>query len=124
MKRIESVGIVVDPSIQDAELELELHKHAQKIETELLAEGHAVFAASSGTKPEDYDERLAEYLETVKDFNQSDLANYVARRRTTLDILAKLIESDGDGKYAREDRVHEYVRGALRGRSRRRCQRP
>lgn len=109
MKRIESVGIVVDPLIKDAELELELHKHAQKIETELLAEGHAVFAASSGAKPEDYDERLTAYLETVKDFNQSDLANYVARRRTTLDILAKLIESDGDGKYAREDRVHELL---------------
>lgn len=109
MSRIESTGIVVDPSMKDSDLELELHKHAQKIERDLLAEGQAVFAASSGTKPEDYDERLAEYLEMVKEFNQSDLANYVARRRTTLDILAKLIESDSGGKYAREDRIHELL---------------
>jgi hypothetical protein len=109
MKRIESAGIVVDPSMKDTDLEMELHKHAQRIETDLLAEGQAVFADSSGDKPEDYDERLAKYLVTVKDFNQSDLANYVARRRTTLDILAKLIESDGNGKYAREDRIHELL---------------
>ncbi|TDT82265.1 hypothetical protein DFO47_102188 [Arthrobacter sp. AG258] len=109
IKRIESAGIVVDPSMKDSDLEMELHKHAQRIETDLLAEGQAVFADSSGDKPEDYDERLAKYLVTVKDFNQSDLANYVARRRTTLDILAKLIESDGNGKYAREDRIHELL---------------
>ncbi|WES63919.1 hypothetical protein P0L94_15805 [Microbacter sp. GSS18] len=109
MKRIESAGIVVDPSVKDSDLELELHKQVQKIETELLAEGQAVFASSSGQKPEDYDERLAKYLETLTDLNRSDLANYVARRRTTLDILAKLIESDGDGKYTREDRIHELL---------------
>lgn len=109
INRIESAGIVVDPSMKDVDLEMELHKHAQKIERDLLAEGQIVFAESGSDKPDDYDERLARYLETVKEFNQSDLANYVARRRTTLDILAKLIESNGDGNYAREDRIHELL---------------
>ncbi|MBP1325485.1 hypothetical protein JOF28_000717 [Leucobacter exalbidus] len=109
MKRIESAGIVVDPSMKDTDLELELHKHAQKIETELLAEGQAVFAVSSGKKPEGYDKRLAKYVETLTELNQSDLANYVARRRTTLDILEELIRSGEDGKYAREDSIHELL---------------
>ena len=109
INRIESAGIVVDPSMKDVDLEMELHKHAQRIERDLLAEGQIVFAESGSDKPDDYDERLAKYLATVKEFNQSDLANYVARRRTTLDILAKLIESNGDGKYAREDRIHELL---------------
>lgn len=109
IKRIESLGIAIDPSIKDQDLEIELHRCSQKIEADVLAEGQAVFAESAGDKPEGYDERLAKYLETVKDFNQSDLANYVFRRRTTLDILDKLIQSDSDGKYAREDSIHELL---------------
>ncbi|QZY51337.1 ATP-binding protein [Leucobacter tenebrionis] len=108
-KRIESSGIVVDPAMKDSDLEIELHKHAQRIENQLLTEGQAIFSASSGKKPEDYDERLAKYLETLTELNQSDLANYVARRRTTLDILEELIRSDDDGKYAREDSIHELI---------------
>jgi hypothetical protein len=109
INRIESLGIAIDPSIKDQDLELELHRCSQKIEADVLAEGQAVFAESDGDKPEGYDERLAKYLETVKEFNQSDLANYVFRRRTTLDILDKLIQSDSDGKYAREDSIHELL---------------
>ncbi len=109
MKHIESSGIVVDPSMKDNDLEMELHKQTQKIETALLAEGQAVFAASSGKKPDDYDDRLAKYLAMLTELNQSDLANYVARRRTTLDILDELIRSDDDGKYGREDSIHELL---------------
>lgn len=109
IKHIEAAGITVDPGIKDQDLELELHRHMQKIEAEVLTEGQAVFAQSSGDKPEGYEERLAKYLETVKEFNQSDLANYVFRRRTTLDILEKLIQSNGEGRYAREDSIHELL---------------
>ncbi len=109
INRIESAGISIDPGIKDQELELELHRQLQKIEADVLAEGHAVFAQSGVDKPEGYDERLAKYLETVTEFNQSDLANYVFRRRTTLDILNKLIQTDAHGKYAREDAVHELL---------------
>lgn len=109
INRIESRGIAIDPSIKDQDLELELHRISQKIEAELLVEGQAVFADSIGGISEGYDERLANYLETVKDLNQSDLANYVSRRRTTLDILAQLIRSDGDGKYVREEAIHNLL---------------
>ena len=109
ISRIESRGTAIDPSIKDQDLELELHRISRKIEEEVLVEGQAVFADSSGDKPEGYDERLANYLETVKEFNQSDLANYVSRRRTTLDILAKLIQSDSSGAYAREDSIHNLL---------------
>ncbi|KGJ76957.1 hypothetical protein GY21_08520 [Cryobacterium roopkundense] len=109
IKYIESSGMTVDPGIKDQDLELELHRHVQKIEAAVLAEGQAVFAQSCGDKPEGYDERLAKYLETVTEFNQSDLANYVSRRRTTLHILEKLIQSDAEGKYAREESIHELL---------------
>lgn len=109
INRIESRGIDIDPSIKDQDLELELHRISQKIEAELLVEGQAVFADSSGVMSEEYDTRLASYLEKATDLNQSDLANYVSRRRTTLDILSQLTRSDGNGKYAREEAIHNLL---------------
>jgi len=109
INRIKSRDIAIDPSIKDQDLELELHRISQKFEAELLVEGQAVFADAGGGGSEGYDERLADYLEKVKDLNQSDLASYVSRRRVTLDILAQLIQSDGDGKYAREEAIHRLL---------------
>ena len=47
----------------------------------MIAEGQAVFAEVGSAPPEDYEERLARYLDMVKEINQSDLAAYVSRRR-------------------------------------------
>ena len=109
INRIQSCGITIDPSIKDQDLELELHRYSQKIEADLLVEGQAVFAESAGDKPEGYDERLADYLEKVTEFNQSDLANYVSRRRRTLDILNNLIQLDSGGRYPREESIHNLL---------------
>lgn len=109
LARIESLGITVDPSIKNQELEALLHGNLQKLEADAFAEGQAVFSELGAQRPDDYDERLARYLELVKDINQSDLAAYVTRRRTILDILAKLIQSDNQGKYSREDAIHELL---------------
>jgi hypothetical protein len=109
LARIESLGLTVDPAMKDQDLELELHRALQKLDAAALAEGQAVFAELGAVRPEDYDERLARYLETVKEINQSDLVAYVARRRTILDLLAKLIQSDDDGKYSREDAIHSLL---------------
>lgn len=109
LSRIESLGLSVDPSMKDQDLELELHRGLQKLDAAAIAEGQAVFAELGAERPEDYDERLARYLETIKDINQSDLAAYVSRRRTILDLLAKLIRSDDHGKYSREDAIHSLL---------------
>lgn len=109
LARIESLGVTVDPSIKDQDLEIELHRSLQKLEAAAIAEGQKVYAESGAERPEDYDERLSKYLETVKEINQSDLAAYVARRRTILDLLARLIRFDDQGKYSREDAVHSLL---------------
>lgn len=109
IRQIESAAIAVDPSMRDQDLELLLHRISRDMEVKVLAEGQAVFAESSGERVEGYDERLQNYLKTVTELNQSDLANYVSRRRTTLDILEKLIQSDSDGRYAREESIHSLL---------------
>ncbi|MGX8278743.1 MULTISPECIES: hypothetical protein [unclassified Streptomyces] len=110
LSRLEPLGVTVDPSIKDQELELLLHSNLQKLEASALAEGHAVLGqANSAAPPEGYDDRLARYLNTVTDINQSDLAAYVSRRRAILDVLQRLVEVDDQGRYSREDAIHSLL---------------
>lgn len=109
LARLEALGVTVDPSIKDQDLELLLHRNLQKLEAEAVAEGQAVFAEADSTPPEVHQERLNKYLETLTEINQSDLAAYVSRRRAILDALAKMIRTDEQGKYSREDAIHSLL---------------
>ncbi|HLI76683.1 MAG TPA: hypothetical protein VKV02_07025 [Acidobacteriaceae bacterium] len=109
LARLEALGVTVDPSIKDQDLELLLHRQLQKLEADAIEQGRAVFAEDGTATPEGYRERLKEYLQTVTDINQSDLAAYVSRRRAILDALLRLIRSDEHGKYSREDAVHSLL---------------
>lgn len=109
LSRLEPLGVTVDPSIKDQELELLLHSNLQKLEASALAEGHAVLGQANSAPPEGYDDRLARYLHTVTDINQSDLAAYVSRRRAILDVLQRLVEVDDQGRYSREDAIHSLL---------------
>ncbi|MEC5186025.1 hypothetical protein RCH12_003504 [Cryobacterium sp. MP_3.1] len=84
LSRLQALGVTVDPSIKDQDLELLLHRNLQKLEANAIAEGHAVFAETGFASPAEYAERLSRYLDTVSDINQSDLAAYVSRRRAIL----------------------------------------
>ena len=109
LARFEPLGVTVDPSMKDQDLELLLHKHLQVLEADAIAEGQAVFAAADFTPPDVYQERLNKYLETVTDINQSDLAAYVSRRRVILDALDKMIRTNEQGKYSLEDAIHSLL---------------
>jgi hypothetical protein len=109
LSRLESLGVTVDPSMRDPDLELLLHRNLQKLEADAMAEGQAVFEEAGSVSPEGYQERLQRYLESVSDINQSDLAAYVSRRRVTLDILSKLIRANSQARYPREDVIHSLL---------------
>lgn len=108
LSRLESLGLTVDPSTKDQDLEVLLHRQLQKLEADVIEQGHAVFAEAD-TTTEVYQERLSQYLQTVTDINQSDLAAYVSRRRAILDVLSRLIRADEHGKYSREDAIHSLL---------------
>jgi hypothetical protein len=109
LARLERLGVTVDPSIKDADLELLLHRQLQKLEADVIQQGQTVFAEADITTPEIYQKRLNDYLQTVTDINQSDLAAYVSRRRAILDALFKLIRANEHGKYSREDAIHSLL---------------
>lgn len=101
--------LIVDPEKSDKELELHLHAQWYEVERQLVNEGHDIMQPQNEEHIEEYKERLSEYLRKAEDLKKSDLANYVSHRRVIIDLLQKSIERLEDGKYAREDMIHELI---------------
>jgi hypothetical protein len=109
LARIDAEKLSVDPAISDKELDLLLHKHLSEIEGSLLADGHSIMNVGPEESAATYLARLNEYLAKADDIKRSDLANYVFHRKVILDILQAAIERKPDGKYAREELIHEII---------------
>lgn len=109
LARISEDKLDVDPNITDKELDLLLHKQLAEIEGSIVSEGHEVMNFGIHETPDQYRARLASYLEKVDDLKKSDLANYVFHRKVILDILEQAIRRGSDGKYAREELIHELI---------------
>lgn len=109
LHHIPEEALIVDPDISDKELDVLLHKHFADIEVRLLEDGHKVMDPKDGETFDDYNDRLRDYLRKAADIKKSDLANYVAHRRVILDLLEKAIQRKSDGKYVREDLIHNLI---------------
>jgi len=109
LKRIPEDKLHFDPNISDKELDLTLHKHLSEIEGRLLADGHDVMKPREREDYPQYHKRLQEYLKTAEDIKKSDLANYVFHRKVILDLLEQAIQRGENGKYEREDLIHNLI---------------
>ena len=109
LSRIPDEELYVDPCISDKDLELTLHHYLNKIETELLSEGHEVLTPRENEEQEQYKIRIKEYLDKVSDIKMSDLAGYVSHRRVIIDMFRKALETDIQGKYSKEEIIHELI---------------
>lgn len=101
--------LIVDPEKSDKEIELHLHEQWYAIERELLTEGHNILEPTNEEHIQDYKIRLQSYIQKVGDLKKSDLVNYVFHRKVIIELLQKSIGYLNDGKYAREDMIHELI---------------
>ncbi|CAM4348082.1 hypothetical protein BJD20_06685 [Acinetobacter proteolyticus] len=101
--------LIVDPEKSDKDLELHLHALWYEIERQLVSEGHDIMKPKNSEHTEEYKLRLNRYLQKAEDLKQSDLANYVSHRKVIIDLLQKSIERLDNGKYAREEMIHELI---------------
>lgn len=109
LARISDEKLSIDPRISDKELELILHKQLSEIEGSLLSEGHDIMNFGGDESRDDYQNRLHHYLSKVEDIKKSDLASYVSHRKVILDIFEKSIKQKEDGKYAKEELIHQLI---------------
>ena len=109
LSRIPENRLSVDPNISDKDLDIMLHKFLSEIEENLLSEGHDLMKPKDDETLLDYEKRLQIYLNTAEDIKKSDLANYVYHRKVILDILSQSIKRDTNGRYAKEDLIHNLI---------------
>ncbi|MHB8432259.1 MAG: ATP-binding protein [Candidatus Tyrphobacter sp.] len=99
----------VDPAISDKDLDVLLHEKWFDLERSLIAEGHEILKFSPTETVDDYGARIANYVQKVDDIKRSDLANYVSHRKVVLEIIERAVQLRSDGKYQREDLIHQLI---------------
>jgi len=109
LSRISDDELCVDPDISDKELELKLHGYLSNIEQDLLKEGHDIMTPEYAQDIEDYTQKVQSYLDKAEDLKKSDLAAYVSRRKVVIDILEQAIRLQKDGRYAKEELIHQLI---------------
>ena len=107
--RIPDESLYVDPNISDKDLDVLLHKHKSESEAHLLSQGHKIMAPHDDEGIEEYQSRVADYLQLADDLKRSDLAEYISHRKVILDLLQVAIQRTEDGSYAREDLIHGLI---------------
>ena len=101
--------LIVDPEKSDKDLELYLHARWYEVERQLLCEGHYIMQPHNNEHTDEYKQRLSAYLQKAGDLKKSNLANYVSHRKVIIDLFQKSTERTPDGKYHREDMIHELI---------------
>ncbi len=101
--------LLIDPELSDKEIELRLHARYAEIEQSLISEGQGILHVRDDENEEEYQGRISDYLHKAEDLKNSDLANYVVHRKVILDLLEKALFVQDDGKYAREDLIHQLI---------------
>lgn len=111
LKHIADTVDMIDPEINDNDLDLRLYEAYHYLQVRLKAEGQQLLADDNDGQDEfsEYTAKLQEYFSKVADVNQADLARYVCHRRAILDFLHKQLSRQADGKYPLEDRVHNII---------------
>lgn len=101
--------LAVDPGISDKDLELKLHEYLFNFESSLLREGQQLMQPKAGEDEKKYSAKLQAYLSKIENIKASDLASYVFHRKVVIDLLQEAIERDDQGKYRREDAIHQLI---------------
>lgn len=110
LKHVENEVALLDPEVEDSELDLKLYKALHSLQERLREEGRELFESADGDEEfEAYARQFSEYFSKISDVNQSDLARYVFDRKLVLQFLQKLLSIQDGGKYALEDKVHRLI---------------
>jgi hypothetical protein len=99
----------VDPETSDKELDIILYKRKSELESDLISKGHDLYTLEDDEPFADYNQKLHDYLSTANAIKMSDLASYVSHRKVILDFFEQIIKRYRDGKYSREDVIHQLI---------------
>ena len=100
---------VVNPTSTEKSIDLYLYNKLVEKEHQLIEEGHDILKVRTGESEEDYRKRVDKYFDSAQLLKQTDLARYVLHRKYILELLESALQRDDNGRYCKEDRVHEII---------------
>ena len=104
LSELDLSGMPYNPSREDMEASLQKEKFLR--ETAIKRDVEKILTAS---RFDNVKESAVEIVTKISGTSKNDLIHYVALRRKILDILAKSLEVDSDGKYTSEGVVHDII---------------
>ena len=102
----------IPAGLRPEDLELELHKHVQKWETEIKLQGKKLEEAAKATSTDldtTYRNLFEKYWTGVTEISKTCLAEYVARRKTLLTMLGDTLSIQDSGKFKKEEAIHSII---------------
>lgn len=102
---------VIPAGLNEADLEMELHKQQLAWESAIFQQGkmleaNAAEAASSGAT---YKQLFDEYWTGITALSKTCLAEYIVRRKAILTILENALEIQDNGRFKKEEVIHSLI---------------
>lgn len=95
------------PNLTKEQLDIELYKIDASWRLEVKEEKIKLLSDDKDvTTREDYRLKYEKFLSDFNEIGKSDLARYVVHRKTIIELLEQLIETNGEGKFENEDLIH------------------
>jgi hypothetical protein len=102
----------IAPTTKGLALEIALHEQLHQRQRELKQESGKLLSESGkeSLKPEEYEAKVAGFIERANEIGKSSLAQYVAHRRVILEFLEKSLQVNPEtGKYPLEEIIHRII---------------
>lgn len=104
----------ISPDATETDMDIELHKIARQVETELKEQAFAFFEEEKKNTSSEkyYAEREIVYRRFFSELNdhaKSQLAKYILERKLVLDVFENSLKRRDSGKYALEAEIHRLI---------------
>ena len=101
----------IPAGLAEDKLDVELYKQQQQWELETAKKKYAIEekVKHDATSDPDFQKLFDEYCENITELSRASLAEYVARRKAVIDLLEHALETDENGKYSKESRIHSII---------------
>jgi len=111
LDRLEHRIADIDPEATDDEIDRHLYDGYHELQVKLRNEGQELLETPLPPDAglEQFEERLDRYFEEISEVNRADLARYVCHRKAIIEFLQRQLTIQDDGKYRREDRIHNII---------------
>ena len=100
----------ISPGLSEDKLDLELYKQEQAWEYDLAKQKNEIENQNENSvESPEFMDLFEQYCSNITQLSQASLAEYIVRRKAVIDLLAKALEINEDGKYSKEARIHSII---------------